>query len=247
MSEKPVMPLWVSDFLGDTLDLDAAEIGAYMLLLMAQWNRGGASLPADAQKLKRVARCGRNWPKVWGAISRYFEEDEDGVYSKRARLESQIVAAKSEVNRQNGALGGRAKSLKRLNGQLANATNSPERKPSIPEPEPEPCKEEAKASSTNKRGSRLPNDWELPREWGQWALSQQWPEPVIREQAERFRDYWIAQPGQKGVKLDWQATWRNWMRNSNAPKIHQGGQHGRPASKSDERLNAFVAGARGTS
>ena len=27
-----------------------------------------------------------------------------------------------------------------------------------------------------------------------------------------FGDYWRAQPGQKGVKLDWDATWRNWMR-----------------------------------
>ncbi len=25
-------------------------------------------------------------------------------------------------------------------------------------------------------------------------------------------DYWRSQPGQKGVKVDWRATWRNWMR-----------------------------------
>lgn len=29
---------------------------------------------------------------------------------------------------------------------------------------------------------------------------------------EKFRDYWAAQPGQKGVKTDWPATWRNWVR-----------------------------------
>lgn len=34
------------------------------------------------------------------------------------------------------------------------------------------------------------------------------------EEAARFRDYWIAQPGAKGRKLDWQATWRNWCRNA---------------------------------
>lgn len=28
----------------------------------------------------------------------------------------------------------------------------------------------------------------------------------------KFRDYWAAQPGQKGVKADWPATWRNWCR-----------------------------------
>jgi len=108
MSTTPFMPLWVSDFLGDTLDLDATEIGAYMLLLMAQWNRDGSSLPNDQKKLQRVARCGRNWSKVWGNVERFFSVDESGVYSKRLRLEAQNVAEKREVNARNGALGGKA-------------------------------------------------------------------------------------------------------------------------------------------
>jgi hypothetical protein len=29
---------------------------------------------------------------------------------------------------------------------------------------------------------------------------------------EQFYDYWKAQPGSKGIKLDWFATWRNWVR-----------------------------------
>ena len=29
---------------------------------------------------------------------------------------------------------------------------------------------------------------------------------------DQFRDYWLAIPGRQGVKLDWQATWRNWVR-----------------------------------
>ena len=64
MSDRPYMPLWVGDFLAKTMDLDATELGAYMLLLMAQWQRDGRSLPADSKKLQRVARCGRNWPKI---------------------------------------------------------------------------------------------------------------------------------------------------------------------------------------
>lgn len=136
MSKTPFMPLWVSDFLGDTLDLDAAEVGAYMLLLMAQWNRDGNSLPDDQKKLQRVARCGRNWHRVWGQIERYFDRDDDGIYSKRLRLEAQNVAAKRAVNAQNGARGGAAKALKSKDQEKANATNSPKRNSSIPEPEP---------------------------------------------------------------------------------------------------------------
>ena len=38
---------------------------------------------------------------------------------------------------------------------------------------------------------------------------------AARRELAKFRDYWIAQPGQKGRKKDWQATWRNWLRNAN--------------------------------
>ena len=136
MSKTPFMPLWVSDFLGDTIDLDASEIGAYMLLLMAQWNRNGESLPNDSEKLKRICRCGRGWPKVWGVLERFFQTDEDGIYSKRLRSEAASVAAKRLVNSRNGALGGKSKSLKSKNDEFANAKVSPERNASIPEPEP---------------------------------------------------------------------------------------------------------------
>ena len=32
--------------------------------------------------------------------------------------------------------------------------------------------------------------------------------------AYKFRDYWLAKAGKDGAKLDWSATWRNWVRNS---------------------------------
>jgi len=69
----------------------------------------------------------------------------------------------------------------------------------------------------NKRGSRLPHDWVLTKSLGEWAQTER-PDLNIRQVAEQFKDYWIAQAGQKGVKLDWSATWRNWVRNSKAAK-----------------------------
>jgi hypothetical protein len=67
------------------------------------------------------------------------------------------------------------------------------------------------------RGSRLSHDWVLTKSLGEWAQSER-PDLNIRQTAEQFKDYWIAQAGQKGVKLDWSATWRNWVRNSKAAK-----------------------------
>lgn len=98
---------------------------------------------------------------------------------------------------------------------------------------------EANASVARKRAARLPADWALPMEWGQWALSQGWPEAVIREEAEKFRDYWIAQSGKSAAKLDWLATWRNWMRNSKAPRAANvtpftGGHHARTDNRRRE-------------
>lgn len=72
-------------------------------------------------------------------------------------------------------------------------------------------KEEAKASS-KKRGSRLPANWSLPKALGEWAMAEGMSELCVRREADKFRDYWIGKPGQAGVKLDWAATWRNWVR-----------------------------------
>ena len=71
-----------------------------------------------------------------------------------------------------------------------------------------------KEPPVSKRGSRLAQDWFLPTAWGEWALGEGFSEAAIRDQAERFRDYWHAAPAARGVKADWLATWRTWMRNA---------------------------------
>jgi hypothetical protein len=66
-------------------------------------------------------------------------------------------------------------------------------------------------------GKRLATDFTFPIEWEQFC-QQTRPELSPVQTFDKFKDYWIAQAGQKGVKLDWFATWRNWVRNTNAPK-----------------------------
>lgn len=208
MSDTPFMPLWVSDFVGDTLDLDAKEIGAYMLLLMTMWGRDGY-LPNDSKKLQRVARCGRDWPRVWASIEHFFTVENGKVTQKRLLKELQKVASKREVNAQNGARGGRSKSLKNKEQDLANASNS------LKQPEPYPYKEkEIPKGISKKKAARLSPDWVLPTDWGEWAMCEGLSRDEVIGQAERFRDYWIAKAGKDAAKLDWQATWRNWIRNA---------------------------------
>jgi len=66
-------------------------------------------------------------------------------------------------------------------------------------------------------GKRLANDFSFPLEWEQFCKETR-PELHPTRTFDQFKDYWIAQAGQKGVKLDWFATWRNWVRTTNAPK-----------------------------
>ena len=50
------------------------------------------------------------------------------------------------------------------------------------------------------RATRLSEDW-FPMEFEEEKI-----------ELEKFRDWARSAPGQKGVKADWDATWRNWMR-----------------------------------
>ena len=90
------------------------------------------------------------------------------------------------------------------------------------------------------RGTRLPDDWKLPKAWGEWALAEfpSWTAEVVRLEADKFADHWRAKAGKDACKTDWQATWRNWCRSDIA-------QRARPASAavhSDWRQNPTFAG-----
>lgn len=66
------------------------------------------------------------------------------------------------------------------------------------------------------RAERLRPDWYPSADglaFAQAELGDGWVETL-----DFFRDYWIAQPGVRGVKLDWDATWRNWVRRQDRKK-----------------------------
>jgi len=60
---------------------------------------------------------------------------------------------------------------------------------------------EVEGKRETKRATRLLDTWHPRAEDGLDNL-----------ELAKFRDYWRAVPGQKGTKLDWDATWRNWLR-----------------------------------
>jgi hypothetical protein len=72
------------------------------------------------------------------------------------------------------------------------------------------------------RGSRIPPDFAVTAEMVRWARAK-CPAVDGKLETEKFVNYWTAKSGRDAVKVDWAATWRNWMltaaeRNGSPPR-----------------------------
>ncbi len=74
----------------------------------------------------------------------------------------------------------------------------------------------SRGETARARGARLDPGWVPSEIDAAWARAKR-PDLDIPETIERFRDYWTAKAGADATKLDWSATWRNWVRNEKAP------------------------------
>jgi hypothetical protein len=90
----------------------------------------------------------------------------------------------------------------------------------IPETEREREGETEKETEKKRKqvATRLPKDFVFPKEWADFCVQQR-PDLNTQNTFDSFKDYWVAAP--KGTKLDWLATWRNWVRNQSAPKVNR--------------------------
>jgi hypothetical protein len=152
---------------------------------------------------------------------------------------------------ENGSKGGRPK--KNPDETHGKPTGNPavtHGEPAANPAETDKRREEKNSSSLRSeevRATRLPQDWALPDEWRDWAASERKDLDPIKT-AEQFRDYWAAKPGKDGRKTDWQATWRNWVRNQRTPQPVKTTQAFAPPgqSRADRQLEtaALLTGAR---
>lgn len=83
-----------------------------------------------------------------------------------------------------------------------------------PDPKSGVSEKRGSGGKDGRRGSRLPDEWFPSNELAEWTLREQptWTPEYLRRMVDEFHDYWRALPGQKGVKLDWDGTWRNRVR-----------------------------------
>ena len=194
----------IGDYRAATAHLSNEEDLAYRRLLDMYYDTEN-KIPLDTQWVSKRLRLAIQ--VVDDVLKDMFIKHEDGWFHARCDDVIQQYHAMAEKNRVNGRLGGRKKNPVGSDSQpIAKATKNYKLETNNQEPKVK-----------TQRGSRLPADWTLPDEWRSWAADER-PDLVIRNVADSFKDFWIAKPGSGGVKLDWQATWRNWIRSQSAPK-----------------------------
>lgn len=103
------MPLYIGDYLADTMHLTAEQHGAYLLLLMHQWRIG--TLPNDDAQLAAIARVDPTaWKKRVGpVVRRFFEVTDAGLSQKRLAKERADATDITIKRAEAGRLGGAAK------------------------------------------------------------------------------------------------------------------------------------------
>lgn len=70
----------------------------------------------------------------------------------------------------------------------------------------------APAPGDSRLGSRLPEDWKPDKDLEAWSTATR-PDLNFDTVLADFRDFWLAKPGAAGRKLDWNRTFKRWVRN----------------------------------
>ena len=165
-------------------------------------------VPLNEAEVSRQIRMRSHTESIAIVLQEYFERTEDGWIHHRANKE----IAKADEKSEKASASAKARWNKKDANALQTLSESNATHNTLPNTQDTEHKTQKKTL-----GKRLATDLFLPDDWREFC-KQTRPDLNPAKTFDQFRDYWIAQAGQKGVKLDWFATWRNWVRNTNAPK-----------------------------
>lgn len=218
----------IGDYQSHTAHLTEIEDLAYRRLL--DWYYLHESpIPLNIDEISRQIRMRSHSDCIASVLNEYFSHTEDGWIHHRANKEIAKVGIKSEKASESAkARWNKAKDAIALPTQSeSNATHN-----TLPITHNTVVKQN--------RGSRLQADFCLTEDWKQFCRAERSdldPQKVF----DGFKDYWIAKPGQQGVKLDWFATWRNWVRNQKQGLVNKADQVFTTVPSTFERDPALIA------
>lgn len=142
MTKKPDlwMPLYISDYLRDTGHLTTEEHGAYLMLLLEGWTRGGR-LPMEDERLALLSKSGsmERWRKLKPVIMEFFTKGDGFYYQKRQMAEVEKSRHIQHVRSEAGKHGGEQSATKRATKTQASLKQQSkqrgEQNPTPPQPQ----------------------------------------------------------------------------------------------------------------
>lgn len=217
----------IGDFIKATARLTDGQTMAYLRLL---WMYYDTEKPLKPDIKVLAFQIGATVDETELLLESFFWLAENGWH--HTRCDQEIAEYRAFLEKKSNA--GRASAERRKHNsatdveQVLNECSTTEQLTTNQQPITNKPKIESQ------RGTRLAPDFQLPNDWIGFCRQYR-PELDPQETFEGFRDYWIAQPGQKGVKTDWTATWRNWVRRQQAAQ----------KTASEARQSAMAALTRG--
>lgn len=114
------MPLYITDYLGDTMHLSTEQHGAYLLLLMTAWKCDGA-LPDDDVQLRQITRISeKSWASTGPILRRFFVATNGEL--RHNRIDAEIATFKQLKHQR--SLAGKASADKRNSQRKFNGSSN---------------------------------------------------------------------------------------------------------------------------
>jgi uncharacterized protein YdaU (DUF1376 family) len=198
----------IGDFNNATRHLTRVERSLYRDAIELYYDTESA-LTKDFEKLSRrlLANTTEEKAALRDVLNEFFTETDDGFTHDRCDKEIAKYRANTSNKAKAGIASAEARKQKRTGVEhVLNECETDEQLTNNHKPitnNHKPIK--------NIRGSRLSSDWIAPQEYIDFCNTER-PDLDANFVADGFRDYWIGVVGAKGLKGDWFATWRNWVR-----------------------------------
>jgi uncharacterized protein YdaU (DUF1376 family) len=163
---SPAFQFYADDFLAGVADMSQSEVGAYILLLCQQWNRG--SIPDDAARQKALAKG-----EVSTHVLSKFQLRKGKLRNRRMEIERRKQAEYRKKQREKGIKSGQSRREPRFNSGSSSVGTGRQPEGNSPSPSPSPSTHtEERACELSELKKRIGDIYKRPAD-AQWNYAEE--------------------------------------------------------------------------